>query len=150
MGKTEKGPSGALFDNYVHRIQRYYPVIWEEIPEGKGLASLSQEEQKTKEGKLILTRIGEKESLFLLDESGKEFSSRSFSAFLSKKLGSGSGTLTFVIGGAFGFSKEVYARANGQISLSKMTFSHQMVRAFFAEQLYRAFTILRNEKYHHD
>ena len=150
MGKTEKGAIGALLDNYLQRLKHYHPISWEELPEWKGASSVSVEEVKTREGKLILARITEKETVFLLDEAGKEFSSRSFSEFLNKKMSSGSGTLTFVIGGPFGFSKELYDRAEAQLSLSKMTFSHQMIRVFFAEQLYRAFTILRNEKYHHD
>ena len=150
IGKTAKGPVTEQLQDYLKRIQRYHPLNWEEIPEPKGSATLSKEEQKFKEGKLLLEKVSEKECVFLLDENGSEFNSRQFSEFLAKKTGSGSGILTFVIGGPFGFSKEVYTRADGKISLSKMTFSHQMIRGFFAEQIYRAFTILRNEKYHHD
>jgi 23S rRNA (pseudouridine1915-N3)-methyltransferase len=106
--------------------------------------------QKEKEGELILKKLIPSDELILLDERGKTFSSIEFSEYLQKKMNSGLRQLVFVIGGPYGFSDEVYARANVKISLSKLTFSHQMIRPFFIEQLYRAFTILRNEPYHHE
>ena len=105
--------------------------------------------KKTKEGELILSNIASSHHLLLLDERGKEFTSVAFADELQKKMNAGIKQLTFVIGGPYGFSKEVYDRANAKLSLSKLTFSHQMIRLFFVEQLYRAFTILKNEPYHH-
>jgi 23S rRNA (pseudouridine1915-N3)-methyltransferase len=116
----------------------------------KNTKSLSESAQKEKEGELILKKIQTSDELILLDERGKTFTSIEFSDYLQKKMNSGLRQLIFVIGGPYGFSEEVYARANGKISLSKMTFSHQMIRPFFIEQLYRVFTILRNEPYHHE
>ena len=119
------------------------------IPDIKNSKNLSEEQQKEKEGELILQQISSSDELCLLDEQGVEASSVDFSKFLEKKMISGIKRLVFVIGGPYGFSGTVYARANGKISLSKMTFSHQMVRLIFAEQLYRAFSILKGEPYHH-
>ena len=119
------------------------------LPDIKNSKSLSEEQQKTKEGELILSNIASSHHLILLDERGKEFTSVAFADELQKKMNAGIKQLTFVIGGPYGFSKEVYDRANGKLSLSKLTFSHQMIRLFFVEQLYRAFTILKNEPYHH-
>ena len=148
VGKTEKGPVLEQVQEYFSRIKRYHPITWEELPDIKG--GTNREVQKEKEGKLLLEKLSEKEKVWLLDEKGTEFSSREFAHFLAKQTGSGSGTITFIIGGPFGFSETIYKRAHGKVSLSRMTFSHQMIRPFFAEQLYRAFSILRNEKYHHD
>jgi len=120
------------------------------LPDIKNVKNLSQDQQKTKEGELILKQISTLDFVILLDERGKEFRSLDFSKFIEQKLVSSVNHLVFVIGGPYGFSPEVYARANQQISLSKMTFSHQMIRMFFVEQLYRAFTIMRNEPYHHE
>jgi ribosomal RNA large subunit methyltransferase H len=119
------------------------------LPDIKNSKSLSEEQQKTKEGELILSNIASSHHLILLDERGKEFTSVAFADELQKKMNVGIKQLIFVIGGPYGFSKEVYDRANGKLSLSKLTFSHQMIRLFFVEQLYRAFTILKNEPYHH-
>jgi 23S rRNA (pseudouridine1915-N3)-methyltransferase len=119
------------------------------IPDVKNSKNLSETQQKITEGNEILKRINKPDTLILLDEKGKSFSSVLFSQFLQKKMNSGLKTLVFVIGGPYGFSNEIYQRANGKISLSPMTFSHQMVRLFFIEQLYRGFTILRNKPYHH-
>ena len=119
------------------------------MPDIKNSKSLSEEQQKTKEGELILSNIASSHHLILLDERGKEYTSVAFADELQKKMNAGIKQLTFVIGGPYGFSKEVYDRANGKLSLSKLTFSHQMIRLFFVEQLYRAFTILKNEPYHH-
>lgn len=136
-------------DDYIKRLGFYIPFEFKVIPDLKNTKSLTEPQQKQKEGELILKQIEQSDELFLLDENGKTYSSIGFSEFLNKKMSSGLKTLTFVIGGPYGFSDEVYQRATGKISLSPMTFSHQMVRLFFLEQLYRAFTILKNEPYHH-
>ncbi|PHK28337.1 50S rRNA methyltransferase, partial [Nostoc linckia z16] len=115
----------------------------------KNVKNLSEAQQKEKEGELILAKVATSDQLLLLDENGKSYSSVGFSDELQKKMNSGVKTLVYVIGGPYGFSDAVYNRANGKVSLSAMTFSHQMVRLFFIEQLYRAFTILKNEPYHH-
>ena len=119
------------------------------IPDLKNTKNLSESQQKEKEGELILKKLSPTDMLVLLDENGKQFTSVEFSNYLQKRMNSGIKTLVFVIGGPYGFSESVYAKAQGKISLSKMTFSHQMVRLFVVEQIYRAFTILRNEPYHH-
>ncbi|EOZ92054.1 LSU m3Psi1915 methyltransferase RlmH [Indibacter alkaliphilus LW1] len=119
------------------------------IPDLKNTKSLDEKSQKEKEGELILKKIQPSDQVILLDEDGKQHSSVGFSELLQKKMNAGLKQLIFVIGGPYGFSEAVYERSDGKISLSKMTFSHQMVRVFFIEQLYRAFTILRNEPYHH-
>ena len=119
------------------------------IPDIKNAKNLSEAQQKEKEGELILAKLTPTDQLVLLDENGKTFSSVGFSDYLQKKMNSGIKTLVFVIGGPYGFSEAVYQKAQGKISLSAMTFSHQKVRLFFTEQLYRGFTILRNEPYHH-
>ena len=115
----------------------------------KNVKNLSKQEQKIKEGALILSKLGPYDHLVLFDENGKSFSSVGFSKFLQKKMNSGIKTLVFVIGGPYGFSQEVYNKAIGKVSLSQMTFSHQMVRLFITEQIYRGFTILKGEPYHH-
>ena len=127
----------------------YIKFELEIIPDLKNSKNLSEASQKEKEGELILKKVQTSDELVLLDEQGKQYSSVDFSDYLQKKMNAGLKQLIFVIGGPYGFSAEVYQRANGKISLSKMTFSHQMVRVFFVEQLYRAFTILKNEPYHH-
>ena len=119
------------------------------IPDIKNVKNLSEAQQKEKEGELILSKITPTDQLILLDENGKTFSSVGFSDFLQKKMNAGIKTLVFVIGGPYGFSETVYQKAQGKVSLSEMTFSHQMVRLFVIEQIYRGFTILRNEPYHH-
>ena len=135
---------------YASRLRHYISFEIKEIPELKGASSLSREQIKTAEGKLILKNLRDSDELVLLDEHGKELRSIEFASMLEKRLATVSKDLVFVIGGAYGFSPEVYSRANSKISLSKMTFSHQMVRTIFAEQLYRAFTIIRGESYHHE
>lgn len=149
IGKTDNKSLQTLIDDYSKRLSFYIKFDLEIIPDLKNAKNLSQSQQKEKEGELILSKIGASDQLILLDEKGKNFSSMAFSDELQKKMNSGIKTLVFVIGGPYGFSASVYAKANGKISLSLMTFSHQMVRLFFIEQLYRAFTILRNEPYHH-
>lgn len=148
VGKTESGYLPAAIAMYVERLSRYASASVKIIPEPKHTGRLSEQEQKKREGELILPAAGSGE-LLLLDERGKEFSSEDFALFLAQKMQGSGKQLTFVSGGAYGFSEEVYGRANGKIALSRMTFSHQMVRLFFVEQLYRAFTIMNGEPYHH-
>lgn len=149
VGKTVSEYLQAGEKEYLDRLQHYGKVETTVIPELKNARKLTQDQIKKEEGALILKQCSAGDTLLLLDENGKIFTSVQFAEFLQQKFNQGGKTLLFVVGGAYGFSDEVYARANGKISLSKMTFSHQMVRLFFLEQLYRAFTILRNEPYHH-
>ena len=149
IGKTDDKNLQALIDDYQKRLSFYIKFDLELIPDIKNVKNLSESQQKEKEGELILAKITPTDQLLLLDENGKASSSVSFSEELQKKMNSGIKTLVFVIGGPYGFSDAIYAKANGKIALSQMTFSHQMVRLFFIEQLYRGFTILRNEPYHH-
>ena len=149
IGKTDDKTLQTLINQYTKRLKHYVPFSFEVIPDIKNVKNRSEALQKKAEGQEILKRLQPADALILLDENGKQYSSVSFSQFLQKKMNSGLKNLTFVIGGPYGFSDEVYERANGKLSLSKMTFSHQMVRVFFIEQLYRGFTILRNEPYHH-
>jgi len=150
IGKTDEDYLQKGVGIFMKRIPHYILFEMKIIPDLKNSKSLSEEQQKEKEGELILQQILSSDELFLLDEQGLELSSGDFARFLEKKMGSGIKRLVFVIGGPYGFSIPVYSRSNGKISLSKMTFSHQMVRLIFAEQLYRAFTILKGEPYHHD
>jgi 23S rRNA (pseudouridine1915-N3)-methyltransferase len=150
IGKTDNKAIQTLIDDYSSRLGHYIRFELEVIPDLKQSKSLSESLQKEKEGELILKKLSSSDELILLDERGKTFSSLEFSDYLQKKMNSGLKQLVFVIGGPYGFSEAVYARANGKISLSKMTFSHQMIRPFVVEQLYRAMTILRNEPYHHE
>ena len=149
VGKTTDGRIVALIDDYQNRLRHYVPFSLEVLPELRNAKSLSEEQQKTVEGEMILKTVSAAEEMILLDEHGKEFRSVEFSDYLQKKMSAGR-DIVFVVGGPYGFSEAVYQRANGKISLSKMTFSHQMVRLFFVEQLYRAMTILRHEPYHHE
>ena len=149
IGKTDNKQLQTLIDDYQKRLSFYVKFDMEIIPDIKNVKNLSELQQKEKEGELILSKITPTDQLILLDENGKNFSSMEFSTELQKKMNSGVKTLVYVIGGPYGFSESVYSKAQGKISLSKMTFSHQMVRLFFIEQLYRGFTILKNEPYHH-
>ena len=149
IGKTDNKAIQTLIDDYSSRLGHYIRFELEVIPDLKQSKSLSEALQKEKEGELILKKLSSSDELILLDERGKTYSSLEFSDYLQKKMNSGLKQLVLVIGGPYGFSESVYARANGKISLSKMTFSHQMIRMIIAEQLYRAFTIIRNEPYHH-
>jgi 23S rRNA (pseudouridine1915-N3)-methyltransferase len=149
IGRTDDKQLLQLIDQYVKRLSHYVKFDLEIIPDLKNTKNLSEAQQKEKEGELILKKLVPTDVLVLLDENGKQFSSVDFSNYLQKRMNAGSKTLVFVIGGPYGFSETVYAKAQGKISLSKMTFSHQMVRLFVVEQIYRAFTILRNEPYHH-
>ena len=135
--------------DYVKRLKHYLPFEMEVIPDLKNNKNLSEIQQKEAEGKLILSRLALSDYVVLLDEKGKSFSSVGFSDWMQKQLLAGRKNLIFLIGGPYGFSEEIYRRAQSNISLSEMTFSHQMVRLIFIEQLYRACTILKNEPYHH-
>lgn len=148
-GKTEDDYIIAGFKVYEQRLKHYVPFKVVIIPALKNTKALNVLQQKLKEGELILKQIQNSDKLILLDEVGKEYNSIGFSDYIQQQMNSGIKNLVFVVGGPYGFSDEVYKRANGKISLSKMTFSHQMVRLFFVEQLYRAMTILKNEPYHH-
>ena len=149
VGKTATRLYAEGIDDYANRINHYIPFCIKVIPELKNSKSLSEEQQKEKEGELILKNIEDKAFVVLLDEHGKEMRSVEFAAWLDNKQQTVR-NLTFVVGGPYGFSKAVYDRADGKISLSRMTFSHQMVRLVFTEQIYRACTIIRNEPYHHE
>lgn len=150
VGKTDKEWVKDGLGIYVSRLKHYVPFSISEIPELKNVSSLSREQIKAREGDLILKSVKPADELILLDEHGKEYSSVDWARIMEDKLARSGKDIVFVIGGAYGFSKEVYERSNGKISLSKMTFSHQMVRVIFAEQLYRAFTIIKSEPYHHE
>jgi len=149
IGKTDDPTLQNLTEVYINRLQFYNKFEFELIPDIKKAKNLNENQQKQKEGELILSKLIASDFVVILDEGGKQFTSEAFSEYIQKRLNSGLKQLVFVIGGPYGFSEAVYNRADSTISLSKMTFSHQMVRLFFTEQLYRAFTILRNEPYHH-
>ena len=150
VGRTDKGWIRDGLEIYMSRLSHYIPFSLVEIPELKNVSALSQVQIKEREGELILKNVKASDDLVLLDERGVMRSSVEFASFLQGKMTSGGKDIVFVIGGAYGFSEAVYSRANSKISLSKMTFSHQMVRTIFAEQLYRAFTIMKGEPYHHE
>ncbi|TNJ45694.1 23S rRNA (pseudouridine(1915)-N(3))-methyltransferase RlmH [Tamlana fucoidanivorans] len=149
IGKTDNKQLASLIDDYKKRLGFYIKFKLEIIPDIKQSKNLSEVQQKDKEGTLILNKLTPTDVLILLDENGKQHDSVSFSSYLQKHMNSGIKQLVFVIGGPYGFSEAIYKKAQGKISLSKMTFSHQMIRLFFIEQLYRGFTILKNEPYHH-
>lgn len=149
IGKTDSRELLGLIHHYQNRLQHYVKFEFQILPDIKNSKNLSEIQQKEKEGELILKSLQPTDVLVLLDENGKQFSSLDFAQEVQKRMNSGIKNLVFVIGGPYGFSEQVYQRAQQKTSLSKMTFSHQMVRLFFVEQLYRAFTILRNEPYHH-
>ena len=149
VGKTTSTQIESLIQEYQKRLTHYIPFSLQIIPELKNTKALTPDQQKLAEGDLILRAITPNTDLVLLDEHGKEFRSIEFADYVQKRMSSGR-DVVFVVGGPYGFSEAVYQRANGKISLSKMTFSHQMVRLFFVEQLYRAMTILRGEPYHHE
>ena len=149
VGKTTDTHIDLLIQEYQKRLAHYIPFNIQVIPELRNTKALTPEQQKQSEGEMILRTINSSTDLVLLDEHGKEFRSIEFADYVQKRMSSGR-DVVFVVGGPYGFSEAVYQRANGKISLSKMTFSHQMVRLFFVEQLYRAMTILRGEPYHHE
>ena len=150
VGKTDVAWVKEGLGLYASRLKHYVNFEIIEIPELKKVAALTQDQIKQKEGELILKAVPSSSKMILMDEHGREYRSVEFSGAIEDHMTKSGRDLVFVIGGAYGFSKEVYARADGKVSLSKMTFSHQMVRAIFAEQLYRAFTIMKGEPYHHE
>ena len=149
IGKTDESYLQTGFQKFEARLKHYIPFEFIVIQDIKNNKNLTETQQKDKEGELILNAIESTDALYLLDENGSHYSSVEFSEFIQKQMLSGKKSLVFVIGGPFGFSQALYKRANGKISLSKMTFSHQMVRLIFIEQIYRGMTILKNEPYHH-
>lgn len=150
VGKTDKDWVRQGMDIYASRLRHYIPFSLVEIPELKNVSALTKDQIKSREGELILKNVRPTDDLILLDERGKEAPSVEFAKMLQDKITYIGKDIVFVIGGAYGFSQEVYARSNSKVSLSRMTFSHQMVRAIFLEQLYRAFTIMKGEPYHHE
>lgn len=150
VGKTDKTWLQEGIDLFQKRIPHYLPFEYQIIPDIRNAKNLSADQQKEKEGELILAQLKSGDELILLDERGDEFRSAQFASFLEKKMVGGTKALVFCIGGPYGFSPGVYRATAGKISLSKMTFSHQMVRLIFCEQLYRALTILKGEPYHHE
>jgi len=150
IGKTDETYLQKGIEIFLKRIPHYISFEMKMIPDIKNSKNLSIEQQKEKEGELILQQLISSDDVILLDENGLEFASLDFARFLEKKMVSGIKRQVFVIGGPYGFSGNVYARAYGKLSLSQMTFSHQMVRLIFVEQLYRAMTILKGEPYHHE
>lgn len=149
IGKTQKSYLKEAEEEYINRLKHYCSIDKLEIPDLRNTKKLRQEEIKNMEGKLILNALNPADYLILLDEKGTALGSVEFSNYLQKKFNSGLKTIVFAIGGSYGFSDEVYSKSNYLLSLSNMTFSHQMVRTIFLEQLYRAFTILKGEPYHH-
>lgn len=150
IGKTDSNELNQLIQIYQNRLQHYIKMELEVIPDIKNRKQLSEKLQKEKEGELLLKALKTTDVVVLLDEKGKQFRSLEFSNYLQGKMNAGIKQLVFIIGGPYGFSETVYKRASSKIALSKMTFSHQMIRLFIVEQIYRGFTILRNEPYHHE
>ena len=150
VGKTDDKHLEILIDRYMKRLTHYLSATLEILPDVKNAKNLSEKEQKRVEGESILKKIQTSDHVVLLDEKGKEYRSVEFSNYLQKKMNAGTRNLVLVIGGPYGFSDSLYQRADGKLSLSKMTMSHQMIRLFLVEQIYRGFTILRNEPYHHE
>lgn len=150
IGKTDNKQLIKLIDEYQNRLKHYIKFDMEIIPDIKNIKKISIIQQKKMEGELILSKLKNTDQMILLDDKGKDFTSIQFSKYLQKKMNSGIKQLVLVVGGPYGFSEAVYEKAIDKVSLSKMTFSHQMVRLFILEQLYRGYTILKNEPYHHE
>ncbi len=150
VGKTTNGYLRQGIDEYTSRLSHYIPFSIEYIDDVKNTRNLSEQQQKTAEGKSILAMLDKGDYVVLLDEHGKEFSSVQFSKYIEKRMASGARRMVLVVGGPYGFSQDVYDRANELLSLSKMTFPHEMIRLIFTEQLYRAMTIINHEPYHHE
>jgi 23S rRNA (pseudouridine1915-N3)-methyltransferase len=150
IDKTQESYMTAGIEVYAKRLKNYTQLTIQTILVPKTVRQRSVNEQKAEEAKLILNAVSPDDFLVILDERGKEFSSVEFSNFIAQKQNASTKRLVFLIGGPFGFSESIYTRANFKLSLSKMTFSHQMIRLFFVEQLYRAYSILKGEKYHHE
>jgi len=149
VGKTEDAYLKEGIDKYVKRLKHYTKLEMVDLAELKNTKALTPDQQKTKEAEMILKKLSPTDHVILLDENGTEFTSQQFANYLDKKAVSSASTLVFIVGGPYGFDQSVYQRANDKLSFSRMTFSHQMIRLFFAEQLYRAFTIIKGEPYHH-
>ncbi|MDR1679659.1 MAG: 23S rRNA (pseudouridine(1915)-N(3))-methyltransferase RlmH [Prevotellaceae bacterium] len=150
VGKTQTNYLMEGINEYLKRLKFYLPLEVEVIPDLKNTKSLSFTQQKEKSSELIINFLQDGDDVILLDERGREYSSLEFAGFMEKKLQLSARRLVFVIGGAYGFSEKLYARADGKLSVSRMTFSHQMIRLIFVEQLYRAMTIIKGEPYHHE
>lgn len=150
VGKTTDKRFEAITQEYIERIRHYIPFTVEVIPELKNTKGLSQDEQKKREGELIQKNLQPGDYLVLLDEHGSERSSMDFASWIQKKMAAGPKRLVFIVGGPYGFSDAIHQKGNEEISLSRMTLSHQMIRMFFVEQIYRAMTILNGEPYHHE
>ena len=150
IGKTDNTQLIKLIDEYQNRLKHYIKFEFEIIADLKNAKKISEIQQKEKEGELILSKLQKTDHLILLDEKGQHFTSIEFSKYLQKKMNMGLKRLVLVVGGPYGFSEAVYKKSIGKIALSKMTFSHQMIRLFIVEQLYRGFSILKNEPYHHE
>lgn len=150
IGKTEDKYLIEGIDKYLNRLKHYINFSFTVIPDIKNTKNLTEAQQKSKEAELILKQLNNSDLVVLMDEKGKKYSSVLFAQYINKQMVGSVQNLVFIIGGPYGFDESIYKRANSSISLSDMTFSHQMVRLFFVEQLYRAFTILKNEPYHHE
>ncbi len=150
VGRTIDKHLTTLINDYAERVKHYVPFEMVVVPELKNTKALSAEQQKERESELLQKQLRPGDHIVLLDEGGREFRSMEFAAYLEKKQAQAARRLVFIVGGPYGFAPAIYALANEKVSLSKMTFSHQMVRLFFVEQLYRAMTILRGEPYHHE
>lgn len=150
VGKTATGYLKQGIDEYVNRLSHYISFDIQYIADAKNTKKLTEAQQKQVEGESILQRFEASDYVVLLDEHGKEYTSMEFSTYIQKRMSSGARRIVFVVGGPYGFSDDVYKRANDKLSLSKMTFSHEMIRLIFTEQLYRACTILNHEPYHHE
>lgn len=150
VGKTRTGFVAEGIGEYTGRLRRYLPFEAIELPDVKATRALDPRQQKEREGAMILDKINPADFVVLLDEKGREYSSMEFASYIEKLMASGRKRVVFVVGGPYGFSPDVYARADAKLSLSRMTFNHEMVRMFFIEQIYRAMTILRGEPYHHE
>lgn len=150
IGKTSIGYLKQGIDEYIKRLKHYVPFEIKYIDDIKNTKNISEDQQKRTEGAKILSLLDKSDFVVLLDEHGKEYTSMQYSSYIQKRMLSGAKKVVFVIGGPYGFSQEVYDRANDKISFSKMTFNHEMIRLIFTEQLYRAFTIINHEPYHHE
>jgi 23S rRNA (pseudouridine1915-N3)-methyltransferase len=150
VGKTEDAYLKEGIDKYVKRLKHYTRLELVELNELKNTKALTQEQQKAKEAELIMKKITPLDYVVLLDENGMELTSKQFAGYLEKRSNTSTASIVFIVGGPYGFDRSVYERANDKLSFSRMTFSHQMIRLFFAEQLYRAFTIIKGEPYHHE
>jgi len=149
VGKTQSKELNTLMTEYQKRLKRYIQVDWIELPDYKNRGKVTSEELKRIEGQSILSKVKSGDDLILFDEKGDELTSVGLSKFFKKKMNAGTRNLIFVVGGAYGFSDEVYARSNGKLAISKLTFPHQLIRVLILEQIYRGYTIIKGEPYHH-